>query len=169
MPKIHATPLPRISALHDSFDPGDFLDCYAVQADMPVRQAAEIITAFPPWARLLVRLRSLLTAPFGLQNGVPEGARDVVGHFPVISQSEDELLAGLDDKHLNFIVSVCRADGWTYLSTWVRPHNFGGRFYLAAIMPFHILIIRSALRRVSRAAAAGGSGLAGRAPGGPAT
>ncbi|MGI9501424.1 MAG: DUF2867 domain-containing protein [Geminicoccaceae bacterium] len=34
------------------------------------------------------------------------------------------------------------------LATWVAPHNFGGRAYLTAIMPFHVAIACNALVRV---------------------
>ncbi len=118
---------------------------------MPVREAANIITDFPDWARFLMLIRRIVTAPFGLDNDGPE-ADDRIGIFPVESETPQELIAGFNDKHLDFRVSVLAHDGRISLATWVSPHNFGGRAYLAAIMPFHIAIARNALMRVGRAA-----------------
>lgn len=142
-------PLPASSALHERCKPGDFLDCYAVEASLPVREAALIITDFPYWTRLLLLIRRIVTAPFGLDNDGPAAA-DRVGIFPVQSETADELIAGFDDKHLNFRVSVLSHDTRISLATWVAPHNVGGRIYLAAIMPFHVAIARNALARVGQ-------------------
>ena len=151
---VTAADLPPDSALHRHIAAGDFLDCYAVAADVPPRRAADIITAFPGWARFLLVIRRLLTAPFGLSNDGPQAA-DKVGIFPVESETERELIAGFNDRHLDFRVSVLSEGGRVLLATWVHPHNIGGRLYLAAIMPFHILIARNALARVRNSSAAG--------------
>ncbi|MEP5729241.1 MAG: DUF2867 domain-containing protein [Sulfitobacter sp.] len=142
------TELPKDSMLWRLIAPKDFVDTYSVPAETTPRRAAEIITAFPGWAQNLMRIRGMLTAPFGLSNEGPS-ASDKVGIFPVEQETEDELIAGFDDKHLNFRVSVLVQDGRVMLSTWVHPHNIGGRLYLALILPFHILIARDALRRVA--------------------
>jgi len=145
--EVTKIPLPASSALHQRCKPGDFLDCYAVTANMSVRDAANVITDFPYWARLLLLIRRIVTTPFGLDNDGPK-ATDRVGIFPVESETTSELIAGFDDKHLDFRVSVLSHDAKISLATWVAPHNFGGRAYLAAIMPFHIAIARNALARV---------------------
>ncbi len=151
MPQVTAITLPDISALRAYRKSGDFLDCYAVPSDMPVRRAAEIITNFPSWAQFLLLIRRIVTAPFGLDNDGP-AADDKLGAFPVEAESETEIIAGFDDKHLDFRVSVLSHEGRISLATWVAPHNIGGRLYLAVIMPFHIAIARNALSRVAAAA-----------------
>lgn len=151
---VTKSPLPAASALNKRRVPHDFLDCYTVAAAMPVREAADIITDFPGWARFLLLIRRILTAPFGLDNDGPD-ARDRVGIFPVETETPEELIAGFDDKHLNFRVAVLARDDTISLATWVKPHNIGGRAYLAAIMPFHIAIARNALHRVGQAACKG--------------
>ena len=147
---VTAIDLPDASALHARREARDFLDCYSVASDMPVRQAAEVITDFPGWARFLLIIRRMVTAPFGLDNDGPDVA-DKIGLFPVESETSSEVIAGFDDKHLNFRVSVLSHDGQISLATWVAPHNIGGRIYLATIMPFHIAISRNALSRVAAA------------------
>ena len=60
-----------------------------------------------------------------------------------------KILAGFDDKHLNFRISIMAKTGKIYFATWVSPHNIGGELYLKAVMPFHVLICRNALKRVA--------------------
>lgn len=150
MPRIHAHALPADSALSGFVAPGDFIDCYAAAGDLMPRRAAEVIVRFPGWARVLVRLRRVLTAPFGLSQDGPDHP-DKIGPFPVALDTPDELIAGFDDRHLNFRISVLRHEGQMMLATWARPHNIGGRLYLALILPFHILIARDGLARALRA------------------
>jgi hypothetical protein len=148
--KVSAISLPNVSKLHARREVGDFLDCYSVTSNMPVRAAADVIADFPGWAQFLLVIRRIITAPFGIDNDGPE-ASDKMGIFPVESETSTEVIAGFDDKHLNFRVSVLSHESQISLATWVAPHNIGGRIYLAAIMPFHIAIARNALRRVAAA------------------
>lgn len=148
-PSVRKIDLPKPSSLHQKRVTGDFLDCYSVASDMAPRRAAEIITDFPGWAKFLLIIRGLVTGPFGLSADGPE-AEDKLGPFPVQSETPTEVIAGFDDKHLNFLVSVLSHEGQISLATWVQPHNIGGRIYLAAIMPFHVAIARNALARVAR-------------------
>jgi hypothetical protein len=148
---VSAVQHPAQSQLHKRRAATDFLDSYSVVSDMPVRRAAEVITTFPAWTRLLLQIRRLVTAPFGLSNDGPDAA-DKLGPFPVEMETEQELIAGFDDKHLDFRVSVMSVGGRIYLGTWVHTHHCGGRFYLRLIMPFHILIARDALARVASVA-----------------
>ncbi|MGR3714733.1 MAG: DUF2867 domain-containing protein [Shimia sp.] len=146
--RVTSAPLPPFSALHQKFQPGDFVDCYRVASTMPLRQAAETVADFPGWARALVKLRNLAVAPFGLRGDVPDDV-DKLGIFPVESETDHEIIAGFNDRHLNFRISVMRDGGDILLATWVHRHNFLGHAYLATIMPFHIAIARDALRRAA--------------------
>ena len=147
MNKVIATELPLESLLGDRVKPTDFIDCYSVESDLSPRNAAEVITNFPGWARFLLKIRALVTTPFGLSNDGPP-APDKVGVFPVETESSHELIAGFNDKHLDFRVSVISQKGRVFLATWVHTNNIGGQIYLKAILPFHILISRNALARV---------------------
>jgi hypothetical protein len=90
-----------------------------------------------------------MTTPLGLSADGPPAA-DKLGVFPVEAETGEEIIAGFDDRHLEFRVSVIARHGRVSLATWVWPHNIGGRMYLAAILPFHIAIARDAVARVSR-------------------
>jgi hypothetical protein len=94
-------------------------------------------------------VRRVITAPFGLSNDGPE-APDKLGPFPVEIETPQELIAGFNDRHLDFRISILSSDRRIFLATWVHPHNLGGRLYLNLIMPFHVLIAKNALARVER-------------------
>lgn len=145
---VKAVPLPPHSALHPRKAAEDFLDTYAVPSDLPVRKAAEVIVAFPEWVAALMRLRTVLVTPFGLKTEASDTG-SMMGPFPIEAETEDEIIAGFNDTHLDFRVSILRHDGKIHLSTWVHRHNLLGRIYLATIMPFHILVARNALSRVA--------------------
>jgi len=147
--KVHKVDLPAESVLHQRIASTDFIDCFVVNSKLPAREAAEIIVQFPPWTGVLFRIRRMLVAPFGLSNDGPP-AEDKVGSFPVELDSENEFVAGFDDKHLNFRISVISQSGCVYLGTWVHVNNIGGRLYLNAILPFHVMIARDALKRVAQ-------------------
>ena len=147
MRKVKRAVLPDSCEIYRYVQAGDFLDCYSVASKLSVRDAAEQIVQFPFWVQVLMNIRRIVTAPFGLKNDISE-ATEKIGPFPIESETDEEIVAGFDDKHLNFRISIAALQGNIYLATWVRTHNVGGRLYLAAVMPFHILICMSALNRI---------------------
>ena len=104
---------------------------------------------------MLVSLRNLMVAPFGLKPGASNqsGRADIIGIFPVVSETQNRLVAGFNDKHLDFRVVVDVATAGQRQSvtatTLVLTHNWLGRTYLAIIMPFHRLVVRAMLRQVA--------------------
>ncbi len=66
---------------------------------------------------------------------------DKIGAWPIFALSETELVAGRDNKHLDFRLSVLKiADGETgsvVVSTICTVHNTFGKIYLFFIVPFH--------------------------------
>jgi hypothetical protein len=149
---------PEIDA--DALLPGaQFVDAFSLETDghaLDARHAAErIMTRQPRWAEALLRLRNLLVAPFGLKtSGASKAApREMIGIFPVLSETPDRLVAGFNDKHLDFrlVVDVANAGAATQnvtATTLVLTHNWLGRTYLAIILPFHRLIVPTLLRQV---------------------
>ena len=136
-----------------------FADAFRIEVNdraLNARQAAErMIAQQPRWAEALVTLRNIVVSPFGLKTtGASTAApREMVGIFPIVSQTPDRLVAGFNDKHLDFRVVVDVAtSGVTQevtATTLVLTHNWLGRTYLAVIMPFHRLIVRTLLRQVA--------------------
>jgi Protein of unknown function (DUF2867) len=148
MTKVHSDTLPSTSALWSLHATGDFLDCYSVKSSLSPREAATIGFSMPIWVKALLAVRNRLVRPFGLKTGAAPGT-NAIAIFPICSETPDEMILGLDDSHLDFRVAVLRQDARIYMSTWVHPHNLGGRAYLQVVMPFHIAICRGILRRMA--------------------
>jgi hypothetical protein len=136
-----------------------FIDAYRVSmaaADLDATDAARSMLAHPPaWIDALMALRHALVTPFGLKTRIgPEDRRERIGIFPIDSATHDRAVLGFDDQHLDFrlVVDVARAGGFSEVTatTLVRLNNRLGRAYLATILPFHKLIVRSMLSRVGR-------------------
>lgn len=134
----------------------DFIDAYSVSigrsAARDARAAAlRMMSDRPAWIGALMTLRNILVAPFGLVTDTSE-ARDRVGIFPVLEQSADRIVLGLDDKHLDFRVIVelreTSMERSVVATTLVSTHNLLGRVYLAMILPFHRVIVKAMLARV---------------------
>lgn len=136
-----------------------FMDAYRLEVDgqhLDARQAAlRMMARSPRWVDALLVLRNIIVAPFGLKtSGSAERLpRDIIGIFPVISETSDRLVAGFDDKHLDFRVVVDVATHGIRQSvtatTLVLTHNWLGRTYLKIILPFHRLVVRAMLRQVA--------------------
>jgi hypothetical protein len=135
-----------------------FADAFCVEVadrDLDARRAAERMMARQPrWAEALVSLRNWLVTPLGLKTSgaSPDTPRDMIGIFPVVSETPDRLIAGFNDSHLDFRVVVDVTTPGVIrqvtLSTLVKTHNWMGRTYLAIILPFHRLIVPALLRQV---------------------
>ena len=136
-----------------------FADAFRIEVDdrtINARQAAERMMARQPrWAEALLSLRNLLVAPLGLKTSgaSPAMPRDMIGIFPVVSQTPDRLIAGFNDHHLDFrvVIDVTGPGDLRQVTatTLVKTHNWLGRIYLAIILPFHRLIVPALLRQVA--------------------
>jgi hypothetical protein len=69
-----------------------------------------------------------------------------IGPWPIFFLGLDELVAGRDNKHMDFRVSVMKvrdAGGpGVVLSTVCSVHNRFGRYYLSSVIPFHKFGVR---------------------------
>jgi uncharacterized protein DUF2867 len=140
-----------------------FADAFRVtvqDAGLDARSAAErMFSNSPRWVEALVDLRNRIVAPFGLKTSGKDEveAGGMIGLFPVLSETPERLVAGFDDHHLDFrvVVDVAPAgrDREVTATTLVLTHNWFGRAYLAAIMPFHRMIAKTLLGQVLQAPA----------------
>jgi len=73
-----------------------------------------------------------------------------IGVWPIFSLSEDEVVAGRDNKHLDFRLSVLKVpDGdrtKVVVSTICTVHNLFGKIYLFFIVRFHRYGVKTLLR-----------------------
>ena len=144
-----------------------FADAYRVSVGGPAtdaRAAAQrLFAGTPRWIRVLLAVRNRLGALVRLKGadetafdyGLPSESRRRIGFFPVVSETPNRVVLGFDDWHLDFRVivdvSALAADRQQVTTTTlVRTHNRAGRAYLAAIMPFHRIIVRTLLARAAK-------------------
>lgn len=155
MPTARAIP---VRLPHRHFPYANWADAYEIDiADrrLTALEAARLsIGRIPPWARRLMALRNALAGLVGLKTGSEpalSGEAERIGMFPVLKASQDEVLLGLDDWHLDFrlVVEVAEA-GETgtriRVTTLVERKNLFGRLYIGVVTPFHRLIVPAALR-----------------------
>jgi len=136
-----------------------FIDAFAIDVEGRGLDARSAATAMmgrsPRWIEGLLRLRNLLVAPFGLKtSGHSETIpRETIGIFPILTETSDRLVAGFNDKHLDFrvVVDVATSSATQQVTatTLVKTHNRLGHLYLAIILPFHRLIVPAMLRQVA--------------------
>lgn len=141
---------------HPALPDADWADCYELSipnSDLTAIAAARtMLSRFPIWARLLIRVRDAITSLFGLKSSSDLRAQELekIGFFPVVSKSDTQVVLGFDDRHLDFrvVIDVRDDDQGRRLvdaTTLVRRNILLGRIYLAIITPFHRLIVATML------------------------
>jgi hypothetical protein len=167
--RVREVPVPAGSLAAGAFPRTSYADAYAVY--LPVGRTFDVdaltwrLTASAPrWAEQLMWLRDRIVSPLGLRTArtraTPSDSApclepgDMAGMFKVFERSDDEILLGGDDSHLDFRVSVLVQRGAmrssAVLTTVVRFNNGLGRAYFFVVRPFHRLIVTSMLRNLAR-------------------
>lgn len=169
----YATPVPAESAINSHLPGASFYDCYSIDAAGARLTALEYflraIAQTPPWVERLMLLRNKVVRFFGLKDlgglggfdtSKPASAYvpgDRVGIFTLIASTDDEVLLGDSDKHLNVVLAVFRhppaaeAVQTISITTVVHVHNWLGRLYMLPVKPMHKLIAPAVLNRITAA------------------
>ncbi len=135
----------------------DFQDAFAVRlpqgASPDVRGCYEslVSASTPRWMTALIRIRRLLARAMRLDTA---DWKPGTSPFVLLQVTDDFLVAGSDDRHLNFrtVLELQDASGSgpdLVVATFVQRHNLAGRAYFALVLPFHRLIVPAMLRRVA--------------------
>jgi hypothetical protein len=163
---ISATAVPPQSEIAKRLPGADFHDCYET-AIGPTDESAlalylRVAATTPAWVNTLMALRNRIVRFVGLKNlghlgdfkaGKTAGdyrVGDRVGIFSIRYLSEQEVILGDSDKHLNVEVSVCKLQDRVAVSTVVHTHNMLGRFYMLFVAPIHRRIVPATLRQLKR-------------------
>ena len=178
--KMPSAPVRRISfpsesRLASSYKSAYFVDAFSVS--LPVPKSGEyspdaLARAFfcgpPTWFSLLMWIRDQVMSIFGvkrsteIQAAAEKKGIDTISVFPVISRTDNEIILGEDDSHLDFQTSILIRDqhfttGYgdnnskgkeMVATTVVHCHGLLGKAYITVIKPFHVLIIKYSLARV---------------------
>jgi Protein of unknown function (DUF2867) len=149
--------VPTISVLDRRLvDAAYFKDAYRAPVRLSPMSVISIFQAifahYPMWIKVVLITRNWLAALCGLdapttaeimhfQSKSSYKVGDKIGAWPIFYLSETELVAGRDDKHLDFRLSIVKeTDGQTtsaVVSTICTVHNVYGKVYLFFIVPFH--------------------------------
>lgn len=116
--------------------------------------AGNFLDAFPGWVRGLLGVRTALARAMGLDSARPTGSP-----FALLTRTDDLVVTGLDDKHLDFralfhVDDLPDGTPALVMTTVVQRHNLAGRAYFALIRPFHRWVVRALLARLARSGAA---------------
>jgi hypothetical protein len=169
---IVACEVPTLSVLDRRLVDGAFFhDSYRAPLSRARDDVVEVFFAVfghhPTWMKIVLVLRNRLASCFGLEVSTaaeimrPQAKSsyqvgEKIGPWPIFHLTETELVAGRNNKHLDFRLSVLKeADGESFnaiVSTVCTTHNAFGKIYLVLIIPFHKWGVR---RLMSRAVAEG--------------
>jgi Protein of unknown function (DUF2867) len=142
-----------------------FSDSYQAEMHTPSMSVTDVFEAVlghhPRWMRTLLTIRNRIAGRAGLVVPPDElidrferkphyAVGDLIGPWPIYHLSDTELIAGRDNSHLDFRLSVLKLDAplpSVAISTICNVHNRFEQFYLFFIVPFHRLGMRLLMRR----------------------
>ena len=171
--KIKKTEIPKNSLLCTNNISYDYIDSFQGQFIDKFQKigTTEIGKSFfssgPNWIDKLFEFRNKLVGLFGLKTSGKVTDRRIIldnfkgekgeqiGLFKVFDKTDNEIILGEDDKHLNFRVSLFidkqnenKTDKNLIISTTVKFNNWFGRLYFLPVRPFHKLIVPTMLKGI---------------------
>ena len=121
-----------------------------------------IFAHHPLWMKLLLIARNKVASLAGLDAPTASEILHVeikdhyvvgekIGVWPIFALSENEVVVGRDNKHMDFRLSVLKvldSDGTSVVaSTICSVHNLFGKLYLFFVVPFHRYGVRKLMAR----------------------
>ena len=118
----------------------------------PIAIFHAVLAHHPWWIKAILIMRHRIAALCGLavptlsavlRPAINDSYRvgETIGVWPIFALTEEELVAGRDNKHLDFRLSVLKEAGASapcaVISTVCVVHNWFGRVYLFFVVPFH--------------------------------
>lgn len=160
--------LPNESVLNVSHKKYDYVDVFMKTIDDPKGKITptDLGKAFfskssPKWVRWLMVFRDRVVSVFGLKTSQKDTNTDFqcevgerMGVFEVFTKTDNEVVLGENDKHLDFRVSLfLQPNGQSkniFIATVVTYNNRFGRLYFAIVKHFHRLIVPTMLNRIAK-------------------
>jgi hypothetical protein len=141
----------------------DYLDSFNIMPKKKGVNLEQVVKAFflttPSWIIKLLELRHFLVRSIGLKTCSYKDTKykfpliegDSIGLFKVFEIHEKEILLGEDDSHLDFRVSIkIEPNQSVEVKTIVQFNSLFGKVYFNLIKPFHIIIVRSMLKKMEK-------------------
>jgi hypothetical protein len=155
--------VPSASALsRDLIGNADFHGSYRAPLARPDLAIVDLFFALfghtPLWMKLLLIVRNAAARLMGLEAPtvaeiIKPKVRDSyrvgekIGPWPIFFMADNEIVAGRNNKHMDFRLSVLKAKNGdaadVVVSTICTVHNVFGKIYLFFIIPFHRHGVRS--------------------------
>ena len=141
-----AVPRPSTPLLACTLLRVDWSDAFAVAVPFGARGRppevwADAIFRGPPRSvRVLFAVRAVLVRLCGIEPGTRRA-------FDLVAWSPDEVLLGIDQRHLAFRASVLVRPDCVVVSTIVEVRNRRGRAYSALVRRIHPWVVRTMLAR----------------------
>lgn len=127
--------------------------------------AKAFFSSVPKSTEKLFALRNRIVSVFGLKTPDKQVNRKeqldnftcdvgtILGFFNVYTKTENEIILGEDDKHLNFRVSLLKSNEENEnkkltITTVVEFNNWFGKLYFLPVKPFHKLIVPQLLKGI---------------------
>lgn len=169
--KVVECEVPPTSELGSEFiESADFVNGYRVPLGHGDANVIDVFFAifghYPMWIKAILMARNRLASWCGLdaasaselrhfQNKKHYRVGDKIGVWPIFTLTPSELIAGRDNKHLDFRLSLLKSansepDSVT-VSTVCKVHNTFGKIYLACVIPFHQWGIQRLISQAIRA------------------
>lgn len=170
---VKKTKLPNNSILKKNIKKYDYIDSYQGELIDNEKNVSSteigkaFFTSVPKWAEKLFKVRNKIAKLFGLKTAGDITDRqnllnnfncepgEQLGLFKVFDKTNNEVVLGEDDKHLNFRVSLFLDQQKNDISkktltitTTVEFNNLFGRLYFLPVRPFHKLIVPTMLKGI---------------------
>jgi len=164
MNKPYLSALPCDSQISSQLNNAYFHDSWSIVLGQPhlnvFEQLIKMFQHTPHWIEWSMNMRNKITSKIGLKDlgsfkkidsNKKENeyvAGDRIGIFTLRQRTENELVIGDDDKHLNVTLSVYKNEKTQVLTitTVVHLKNWLGRLYMVPVIPAHRKIVPATLQ-----------------------
>lgn len=156
--KILTSSLPSSSNINSFISKIDFSDSYEIRLkkDDDIKNIyLKLLLNSPKLVKYLMLLRNKIMSLFGFKTEIinSNNIKDIqvgnkVGFFNIYFINEHEIIAGEEDKHLDFLVSFYKSDTTLIVTTLVKYNNIFGKIYMTFVKPFHKIVVKNMLKNL---------------------
>ncbi len=115
-----------------------------------------IFTNESKWIKALFTLRNKIAKLFKLEHNLPDDYNTelkvggYISFFKIYQLSENEIILGADDSHLNFraiINNTLEKANNIKVTTLVEFNNTKGKVYMKIVAPFHRIVVKQMIKK----------------------
>lgn len=162
--KVREEKTPITDDLRNSLARIDFTDTFSTTNHINSLEEIThlVFNKAPKWVDVLFKLRNKAAALVGLKTTIPEDYNEnftiggYVAFFKIFAISDNQVILGVDDTHLNFRAVIKKMESDTYnikVITIVEFNNRMGKIYMGIIKPFHRIVVKRMVKNAYRSVA----------------